>query len=72
MIAFIGWEVNPNLVLFRPQVSEIQIPGFDICLHRGEDEGVQRELVQGPVIARSIEQVFTELLRHSVTEHGVT
>ena len=26
-MAFSGWEVNPNFVLFKPRVGKSQIPG---------------------------------------------
>jgi hypothetical protein len=71
-MALSGWEVNPNLVLLR-RVSESRASRYvALCLHWCDDEGVQRDLVQDPVVTGSSEQVLTELLGNSVTEHTVT
>lgn len=42
------------------------------CLHWRDDEGVQCDLVQEPVVARSREQVLAKLFRNSVAKHTVT
>ena len=62
----------------QPELGPVQARGsvrvkvrHRVCLHWRDDEGVERELVQGLIVTGSIEQVLTELLGNGVAEHGV-